>query len=260
MKLFIWTDLEGVAGVLTPVQTGEEKGEAYKNACRLLTLEVNAAVEAALRAGATEVVVSDLHGMGFNLILEEIHPSAKVICGPGRIQWLAGLDSSFEGILLLGAHAMAGTRYAILEHTMSSKAWFNYYLDGRCMGEIGMTAVCAGTLDVPVIFVSGDKAACEEARALLKDVETASIKEGLARTAGILIPPVKARQMISEAVTRAVKRIKDFKPYKVTFPAEVKVEAQNTAVADAWERQGWERVDGRTVRRMAASVNEMAPR
>jgi D-amino peptidase len=260
MKIYVWTDLEGVGGVVSWEQTGREgKGEAFHAACRLLTAEVNAAAEAAFEAGADEVLVWDGHSSGFNFILEEMHPDVKVVSGPGRIQWLTGLDPTFNAMLMIGAHAMAGTQRGILNHTQNSTTWLNYWVNGVRMGEIGQAAVQAGALGVPVIFASGDTAACEEARALLGDIEIAAVKEGVSRTCGICLPPVKARKLIADNVARALRRIKEFKPLKTVFPAEVKAEAQITEQADRWEKIGWTRVDALTVKKTAATANEILP-
>jgi D-amino peptidase len=260
MKIYIWTDLEGVGGVVNWNQTGRiEDAEAYKKACVLLTAEVNAAAGAAFEAGADEVLVWDGHSAGQNLNLEEIHPDVRVVSGPGRIQWLSALDSTFDAMIMIGAHAMAGTQRAILEHTQDSRNWFNYWVNSVKMGEIGQTAVQAGALGVPVAFVSGDRAACEEAKALLGNIEIAPVKEGLSRTAGILLPPIKARKLIADGVARALRRIKDFKPYKTAFPAEVRIETQNTELADKLERAGWQRIDGRNVKRTAPTAIDILP-
>jgi len=255
MKIYISTDLEGISGVLTWEQTGRDgKGEAYQKACSLLTQEVNAAVEGTLAGGAQKVVVMDGHGGGFNFIVEELHPQAEHITGTGRNCSYPGLDKTYDAVLLVGYHAMAGTKNAILDHTQSSKTWLNYYLNGQKMGEIGQAAVIAGHYQVPVIFESGDKAACQEAKELLGDIETVEVKEGITRTCGKILAPERSRALIREGVAKALKRIKEFKPYVIKPPIEVKIEFQNTDVADARERAGWPRVDGRTVCRTVDSA------
>lgn len=260
MKIYIWTDLEGVGGVVSFAQTGrDEKAEANVQACRWLTDEVNAAVEGALEAGAGEIIALDGHGMGFNFGSNRLHPGVRAISGFGRVEWLPCLDKSVDAVVMLGCHGMAGTRGALLEHTQSSLAWRNCRINGKSMGEIGQTAVVAGSLGVPIVFVSGDRAACVEAKKLLKDVETVSVKEGLACTCGLVLPPKKACGLITAGVKRALARLKDFKPYKVRFPVTVKIEAQKVQVADQWERNGWERIDGRTITRKAAHLSQLIP-
>ena len=255
MKVYISTDLEGISGVLTFQQTGrDENGQEYEKARHLLTRDVNAAVDGAISGGAEEVVVIDGHGGGFNFIIEELDPRASYIMGPGRVNICPGLDESFDAVLLVGFHAMAGTKGGILDHTQSSTTWSNYYVNGIKMGEIGQEAIIAGHFNIPVIFVSGDKATCEEAKQLLGNIETVAVKEGFTRNCAKILSPKKTKELIKEGVARAIKRIKDFKPYIIKPPLEIKIELQNTDVADRYERMEWKRIDGRTVLKVVDSA------
>ncbi|MFH0796168.1 MAG: M55 family metallopeptidase [Candidatus Omnitrophota bacterium] len=259
MKVYISTDMEGISGVVTWQQTGRDEGgpEEYEKARHLLTFDVNAAVEGALAAGAKEIVVMDGHSSGYNFIIEELHPGAQYITGPVRTQILPGLDETFTAMLLVGFHAMAGARNAVLDHTQSSTTWYNYYLNNIKMGEIGQEAVIGGHFGVPVVFVSGDRATCEEARELLGDIEVSIVKEGLTRNCAKILPPVKAREAIASGVSKALKRVSEFKPYVIKPPIEVRLETQNTDVADGYQRAGWKRSDSRTVVKIAKSALEI---
>ncbi|NIA06433.1 MAG: aminopeptidase [Actinobacteria bacterium] len=258
MKIYIITDLEGISGILTWEQAGvPEKGSAYHDACRLLTKEVNAAVEGCLAGGAKTIVVLDGHMGGLNFIMDELHAGAEYITGPGRIADLPGLDNSFDAVILIGFHAMAGTKGAILDHTQMSTRWLNYYVNGRKMGEIGQQAVQAGHFAVPVVFVSGDLAATREARELLGDIKTVAVKEGYSRTAARCLPPVRARELIREGVKESLATIDKVNPYVITPPLEITLECQNTDVADAYEISGCARIDGRTVSKTVDSALEI---
>ena len=80
MKVYVGTDLEGVAGVSTfYVQTSPE-GRYYEAAKKLLTAEVNAAIEGMLETGADDILVSDGHGPGA-IAFEELHERAKLLHG-----------------------------------------------------------------------------------------------------------------------------------------------------------------------------------
>ena len=69
LKVYISADMEGVVGVVTSDQLGPA-GFEYQKAREWLTDEVNAAIGAARAAGATEIVVSDSHGNGENILLD----------------------------------------------------------------------------------------------------------------------------------------------------------------------------------------------
>src|SRR5882724_7107126 len=68
-KVYISVDMEGVAGAVNSDQLGPT-GFEYERFRRFMTDEAVAAVRAAQEAGATEVVVSDSHGNGENLLIE----------------------------------------------------------------------------------------------------------------------------------------------------------------------------------------------
>jgi len=257
MKIYIITDLEGVSGVVTFDDTGRDtnmSGPRYEAARLLLTEDVNAAVQGAIDGGATEILVNDGHGGGSNFVMEKLHPGAKYFTGCGRVSVLDGFDESTDAVMLVGYHAMSGTRKAVLDHTQSSTSWRRYFINGVETGEIGQMAVMAGHFNVPVICVTGDLAATVEAKAFLGDVETVAVKEGQGRTSAICLAPLKARELIRAGVKRALGKIGKIKPYKIKIPAEIKLECATTDVADGCERGGSERLDAFTVRRIAMSA------
>ena len=139
--------------------------------------------------------------------MEKLHPGAKYFTGCGRVSVLDGLDESTDAVMLVGYHAMSGTRKAVLDHTQSSTSWRRYFINGVETGEIGQMAVMAGHFNVPVICVTGDLAATIEAQAFLGDIETATVKEGCSRMSAICLAPVKARELIQSAAKRSLGKI-----------------------------------------------------
>jgi D-aminopeptidase len=71
LKIYISADMEGVVGVVTNEQLGPQ-GFEYARFREFMTNEVNAAIEGAIAAGATGIVVSDSHGNGQNLLIEKL--------------------------------------------------------------------------------------------------------------------------------------------------------------------------------------------
>lgn len=248
MKIYIVTDLEGVAGVVLPAQTAHGTRE-FEEARRLLTYEVNATVEGILSVVDAEVYVNDGHDGGFNLVLEDLHEEAKVVLGAPRPFSLGGLDDSFDAVFLLGYHSMAGSRKGVLSHTMSSRAIYRVVFNGDEIGEIGIIALLSGRYDVPVGLVTGDLAAVNEARRLLRDVQVVTVKWGLGRCYAVSLSPKKARRLIKEAAAKTVKSLGKYKPLKVDPPYEVVVEYSSAEHADSRSKiRGVERVDERTIR------------
>ena len=250
MKIYVLADLEGTTGVVREEQTSADSPE-YREACSLLTGDVNAAVEGAVQAGAGDIVVNDLHGArgGFNLVLEELHPHAKCITGGPRIYRLSLLDRSIDAALMVGYHAMAGTGGAVLEHTMSTKAIDEVRINDVRVGEIGIDASVLGCFDIPIVLVTGCRKTTDEARNLLGTIEVVAVKEGLTRHSALCLPPTKTRSLIKEASAKALQCLDDYKPLKFNPPYKVEIEYTHPTYADRYEKDPLaEMVDARTVR------------
>src|SRR5690348_6847262 len=112
-KIYIMTDMEGISGICNYEQTNPESPH-YVAGRLLLCADVNAAIAGAFDGGADEVVVSDGHHSGFNLILEKMDPRATYLRPNGRLDYLRGIDESFAGVFGVGYHAMAGVQNAFL--------------------------------------------------------------------------------------------------------------------------------------------------
>src|SRR5665213_2988104 len=80
-RILIVTDLEGVRGVNDAEEQLLPGQRRYPESRRLLIGEVNAAVEGAVAAGATEVVIWDGHDGSRTLSIDEIDSHAKLIQG-----------------------------------------------------------------------------------------------------------------------------------------------------------------------------------
>ncbi|HEY3265513.1 MAG TPA: M55 family metallopeptidase [Armatimonadota bacterium] len=248
MKIYIVADMEGIGGVFLPEQLKRGAPE-YAEARLLLTGEVNAAIEGAFDGGATEVVVKDAHGSGFNIVLEDLDERAEIVAGGSVPKRLGGLDETFNGVFLLGYHAMAGTQAAICDHTMSSVSWTRYELCGEEVGETAIDAAWAGAHGVPVTLVTGDDKVCAEASALLgPDLVTCQTKVGLARHSVLGRSPKACRKLIREAARQAVSQAARPAPFCPAAPYEVHVTYVLTSGAD------YRHYDERTIREDARTV------
>ena len=234
MKVYILTDMEGIsmAYYWEQVRGGEPFHPRYK---AILTMEVNAAVEGALAAGATTVVVNDGHGAGgreYNLNWEDLHPVALIERPDSSKNILPSLDESFDAFLLVGYHAMAGTPLAVMPHTQNSERWASYRLNGVEYGEIAQMALIAGEFGVPVAYVSGDRAAVEEARAFFGDDLPATIVKWAHPNGRITsLNPAEAARRIRADVEQALKRPKR-KPFYTPGPYEIVVTLKEKRFAD----------------------------
>jgi D-amino peptidase len=257
VKLYVITDLEGVAGIVLDEQT-RFGSPLYDEARRLQTREINAAVEGALEGGATEIIVHDAHGsIGYNFLFDELHPRAEYLFGADTDTYLGALDRSFDGLFLLGMHSMAGTMHAVLEHTWAPTAWDEMRINGRAMGEIGLMAAVAGEVGVPTLFVTGDQAVHDEARDLLgANIETVVTKRGLSRHCAIMKPAGVVRRLIREAARAAVGKAHHVEPFAIEPPVEIMIRYKHVSMADGHKCAGKRRVDARTVAVSGSTVRD----
>jgi len=249
MKVFISADMEGVAGIVHGEHT-QRDGKEHERARKLMTYEVNAAVEGVLEvAKRAIVVVNDSHGTMRNILPEELHEAAELITGsPKPLSMMQGIDPSFDAAFFIGYHARRGTYMGVLEHTYHGGVVSDVIINGKPMGEIGINAALVGYFKVPVALVTGDRTVTEEARSVLGRVETAKVKEGIGRYAARCVSPVKAQMLIKEGASKALKNLKQFRPLKIDPPIKLDVTFNNTGMTEMAELlPEVKRVNGRTV-------------
>ena len=263
-KVYLITDMEGVAGIngWHECRPGPE-GSAidFERSRRLLTDEVAAAVLGARDGGAGDVLVLDGHRSGDNFIAERLPEGARYVMGRGRPNPLDGLDRTFDGVILLGYHSMAGTPDGLLAHTMSSAVWKRFSVNGITLGEIGMMALIAGSHGVPVWLVTGGRRACEEASALLgHELPTLVVKEDIAHESSITVAPAAARRMIRKAVAEVVAGPPAVRPFMIEPPWTASLELASRELADAQAIPSSLRIDDVTFAASIDSIEALMPR
>jgi D-amino peptidase len=234
VKVFISADLEGISGVVGSSQTGPDPTEEYARACRLMTRQVNAAVAGALEGGADLVVINDSHGSMRNILIEELHPRARLITGsPKPLSMMQGVEGS-DLAFFVGYHSMAGTP-GVLNHTYSSRTVHALRIAGRAAGETLLNAGIAGHYGVPVVLVTGDSDLAAEAAAVIPGVWTVAVKEAAGRYGALCLPLEEANTLIHDAARDAVREAGAgrVKPLAPPSPATFEIEFRNTAQADA---------------------------
>jgi len=223
VRIYIMTDLEGASGVYQFAQT-RESGVLNDKAREYLMGDIAAVVRGLRAGGATDIVVLDGHGSGA-FVPHLMEGGAKYIVGKPRSGWLTDLDSSFAGVIQLAAHAMMGTPDGVLCHTQSSRTENRYWYNGVESGELAQCAAIAGHYGVPTIMVTGDEAACREAKTFFGcECVTVAVKRGISREAAELYPFDEARQALYEGAKRAVAAIPRCRPYKLSLPIQAKKE------------------------------------
>ncbi|MEU2765473.1 M55 family metallopeptidase [Streptomyces diastaticus] len=223
-RILVSVDMEGISGIVHPGETNPE-GYDYGRGRALMAAEANAAVAGVLDAEpGAEVWVADAHGSYRNLLPEEIDRRARLVRGkPRPLGMLAGIDERTEAVLFVGYHVRAGAGPGVLAHTMSD-ALLDVRVGGRSLGEIGLNAAMAGHLGVPLVLLSGDDAACAEARELVPGVHTVAVKEALAQFAAATTHPEEARERLRRAAAEAVAGRARAEPLALPGPLTVEVD------------------------------------
>jgi D-amino peptidase len=217
LKVFISVDMEGVAGVVSGKECSPS-GPDYTLFRRLMTLETNAAIEGALAAGATDIVVRDGHGSKTNILPDLLHEEARLLRGVTQRpeNMMLGIDDSFDAVIFIGYHAKGGTTEGVIPHTSSGNV-IDLSVNGVSLPEAGYNAILAGLHDVPVVLVAGDNWICQQVKDLLGSVIAVETKKGFG-TAALCLHPEKVRQLIRTETARALNQRSLFRPYKLKPP------------------------------------------
>ena len=218
LKVFISVDMEGISGVVNWEDVSRD-GKDYPLFREIMTTETNAAIEGAVAAGAKEIVVRDSHGTARNIIPTKLDRRAKLLrdWSGGPMGMMEGIDASFDAVIFIGYHAKAGTADATLDHTQSSSRVNDVSINGISLPEAGINALVAGHYNVPVVFVAGDRAICNQVKALFGTVDTFAVKEGMGNAA-LCLHPELSHEKIREGVTQALSHLNSYKPYTLKAP------------------------------------------
>ncbi len=233
MKVMIRCDMEGLTNIVRFDQC-EPGGSEYEYARRMLMSDLNAVVAGLARGGADEIWVYDMHWDGRNVVKEELAAPAKLIAGKPRYEPrnAGGLDSTYDGMCLVGLHAKAGTPGALLAHSYEHETQ-DVRVNGVSMGEIGLEAAIAGDFDVPLILVAADSAGAREAEATIPGVTTVAVKEGTGLEQGECYPAEQTRLLLEAGAARAAAEAARVRPYKFEPPIELEIDL---AASDLRER------------------------
>jgi D-amino peptidase len=248
-KVYISVDMEGTVGAVTSDQLGP-KGFEYARFREFMTREALAAVEAAKRAGAGEILVSDSHGNGENLLIEQFPPDVRIIRSwPRRLAMMAGIDDSFDAVIFIGYHSSTDNPQGVRAHTFSSARLTSVKLNGTPVTEGAFNAAIAGHFGVPVVMISGDDVVIDEVRSLVGDIEGAVVKKALGFHSAKTMTPEAAYALIGERVEAALDRIEGFRPHRLESPIELEISFKHYRPVEVL---GYlrvvERVDSHTIR------------
>jgi D-amino peptidase len=232
VKIFISSDLEGTAGVVDWEQC-RPGGAQYEYYCDLLTGEVNASIEGAMAAGATEFVVNDSHGKMANLKPDQLAGSAGYLSGRFKPMYMMqGLDGSFDAVFFVSYHGSMGANGSTLSHTYFPGAFAAVTLNGVVTGEAGINALVAQAHGVPVVLISGDATTAAEIEPFCPGVHAAVVKRSVTRFAAESLHPSAARGLIYEQARLAVEGLSSAAPPAVSVPATLGITFRTSDYAE----------------------------
>jgi D-amino peptidase len=224
MKIYISVDMEGVSNVVMPYQLFPSYEErAVREVREAVTREINAAIEGAAMAGATEFLVNENH-TGKEIIPEMLDERAIFLAGKPKYLMTAEGIEGCDALFLIGIHSKMGTKDGVMDHTWIPKSIASVRVNGIEIGEIGLNTYLAAHYGIPLTLVTGDRAACMEAEALIGMVETVAVKEGSGRFAAYCPHPEINRKKIKEAAIKAVENHKCYKPLKLETPVRMEID------------------------------------
>jgi D-amino peptidase len=232
LKVYISIDMEGIGGVVTSEQLGPT-GFEYQRARQFMTDELNAAIQGARDAGATEILVSDSHGNGQNVLIDQLPQDVTIVRSwPRPLGMMQGIDSSFAAALLIGYHAGTANPTGVRAHTMSSATLTGIAFNGEQMPEGGISAALAGHFGVPIVMVSGDDAAVTEVQKLVGQAEGAVVKRAISFHSAATLTPKAAQELIRRAAKAGVERRGSLRPRVVRGPIAVDISFKHYRAAE----------------------------
>jgi D-amino peptidase len=249
MKLYISSDMEGVAGVCAweqvDARTPHPEYAIYR---KYYTQEVAAAIDGARAGGAGEVIVNDSHGPMRNLLFEELPGDVRVIFGNRKPFSMVQNAEGFGGAFFVGYHGGVGDENAVLCHTYTPSVIHEIRLNGVRCSEATINAGLLGYYGVPLLLVTGDRTTVEGVQAQMPWVRGAIVKESIGNFAADSMVPEAARRLIRREAQAAIANAAAAKPYVFDAPIALEVDLAKVEQADLVSMiPGFERTGGRSV-------------
>lgn len=236
MKIYISSDMEGTAGVVDWTQV-LPTGAQYPYFTDLLTGEINAAIEGAMKAGATEFLVNDSHSRMANLRPGDLAGSARYLSGRMKPMYMMqGLDASFDAVFFISYHGSMSSNSSTLSHTYFPSAFSQISINGVVAGEAGINALVAQSFGVPVVLISGDATTADEIAPFCPGAHAAIVKESISRFSASSMHPEQARTLIKEKAYEATLGIGAAAKVAIDLPATLTISFTTSDYADLASR------------------------
>ncbi len=232
LRVYISADMEGLTGIVTGEQLGPA-GFEYQRARQFMTDEVNAAIAGAREAGATYFVISDSHGNGQNLLIDQLPEDVTIIRSwPRPLMMMEGIDSTFDAALFIGYHSSTANERGVRAHTMSSATLTGVSLNGQPVPEGGVSAAIAGYFGVPVVMISGDDAATAEQLKFSAGITTAVVKRAISFHSAATLTPKAGQALIRTQAKAGIERRASMQPWVVRGPIALELSFKHYRAAE----------------------------
>lgn len=205
MKILISADMEGATGVTWPADV--LPGTPQWERCRsMFTSDVNAAVLGFFDGGADEVVVNEAHWTMRNLLLERLDERTQMLTGRHKsLSMVEGVQhGDVDGIAFVGYHAGAGME-GVLAHTYLANSITGVWLNDVRASEGLLNAHVVAEYGVPVVLVTGDDVACEDALGYAPEALKVAVKDHVSRYAAVCRTPARTAADIRAAAKEAAR-------------------------------------------------------
>ncbi|MEV8067366.1 M55 family metallopeptidase [Streptomyces sp. NPDC085995] len=256
MKILISADMEGATGVTWPgdVLPGTPQWERCRS---MFTSDVNAAVLGFFDGGADEVLINEAHWSMRNLLLEQLDERARMLTGRHKsLSMVEGVQhGDVDGIAFIGYHAGAGME-GVLAHTYLANQITGVWLNDVRASEGLLNAQVAAEYGVPVVLVTGDDLACEDALGYAPEALKVAVKDHVSRYAAVCRTPARTAADIRAAAKQAAELAVRHEPAEAgPFTVAVEFDAEHLAMA-ATVVPGVSRIGERKVAYTSATMYE----
>ncbi|MEU6302412.1 M55 family metallopeptidase [Streptomyces chartreusis] len=232
MKILISADMEGATGVTWPADV--LPGTPQWERCRaMFTSDVDAAVLGFFDGGADAVLINEAHWSMRNLLLERLDERAEMLTGRHKtLSMVEGVQhGDVDGIAFVGYHTGAGME-GVLAHTYLANQITGVWLNDVRASEGLLNAHVVAEYGVPVVLITGDDLACEDALGYAPEALKVAVKDHVSRYAAVCRTPARTAADIRAAAKEAAGLAVRHEPVRGgPFTVAVEFDAEHLAMA-----------------------------
>lgn len=232
MKILISADMEGATGVTWPADV--LPGTPQWERCRsMFTSDVNAAALGFFDGGADEVLINEAHWTMRNLLLEQLDERVEMLTGRHKsLSMVEGVQhGDVDAIAFIGYHAGAGME-GVLAHTYLANQITGVWVNDVRASEGLLNAHVVAEYGVPVVLVTGDDHACDDALGYAPEARKVAVKDHVSRYAAVCRTPARTAADIRAAAKDAASIAVRHEPVQGgPFTIQVEFDAEHLAMA-----------------------------